>query len=125
MSATRVCSRATKWCCSAGRAMKRSRPGSGRSASARSRTRLTAVSVHECRGGIWMAERRRRRAAAVAGGVIAGVAGAAYGAERAVARRVRKGPAADAARVLDTPIYVDHTLDTFDRGTIYVVEAGE
>ena len=32
---------------------------------------------------------------------------------------------ADAHRALDTPIYVDHRLDSHDRGTIYVVEAGE
>ena len=45
------------------------------------------------------------------------------------AGRGRRGcaatPDADARRALETPIYVDHRLDSHDGGTIYVVEAGE
>jgi pimeloyl-ACP methyl ester carboxylesterase len=65
------------------------------------------------------------RATGIAAGVVGVLGAAAYGAQRALAQRVRRRPDADAARVLDTPIYVDRTLDTFDRGAIYVVEAGE
>ena len=45
--------------------------------------------------------------------------------ERVAAGRVRRNEDADAHRALETPIYVDHRLDSHDRGTIYVVEAGE
>jgi pimeloyl-ACP methyl ester carboxylesterase len=57
--------------------------------------------------------------------VAGGLAGAAYGAQRLVASQVRRQPDADAARALDLPIYLDHRLDTHDRGSIYVAEAGE
>jgi pimeloyl-ACP methyl ester carboxylesterase len=69
--------------------------------------------------------KHRLRAAAIAGGVVAGLGAAVYGAERVVASRVRRRPDAAAGRALEAPIYIDHTFDTFDRGTIYVVEAGE
>jgi pimeloyl-ACP methyl ester carboxylesterase len=65
------------------------------------------------------------RGAAVVGGALAGLAAAAYGAQRVTAARVRRRPDDDAARVLETPIYIDHAIDTHDRGTIYVAENGE
>jgi len=68
---------------------------------------------------------RRLRGAGIAAGVAGATAGALYGAQRLVAARVRSRPDGDAARALETPIYVDHRLDTFDRGSMYVVEAGE
>jgi pimeloyl-ACP methyl ester carboxylesterase len=67
----------------------------------------------------------RLRGAGIAAGVAGAMAGAAYGAQRLVAARVRSRPDDDAARALEAPIYLDHRLDTFDRGSIYVVEAGE
>ncbi len=67
----------------------------------------------------------RLRGAGIAAGVAGVMAGAAYGAQRLVAARVRSRPDDDAARALEAPIYLDHRLDTFDRGSIYVVEAGE
>jgi non-heme chloroperoxidase len=67
----------------------------------------------------------RLRGAGIAAGVAGAMAGAAYGAQRLVAARVRSRPDDDAARALESPIYLDHRLDTFDRGSIYVVEAGE
>ncbi len=63
--------------------------------------------------------------AGLTAGVLAGLAGAAYGAPRLVARRVRRTPDGDAARALDMPAYVEHRVDTHDRGTIYVVERGD
>jgi pimeloyl-ACP methyl ester carboxylesterase len=64
------------------------------------------------------------RRAAIAAGVVGGIAASAYAAERIAARRLRRRPDGDAPRALDAPIYLDHTLDTHDRGTIYVVENG-
>jgi pimeloyl-ACP methyl ester carboxylesterase len=68
---------------------------------------------------------RAVKGAGIAVGVAAAAAGTAYGAGRFVAARVRRRPDADAARSLDAPIYVDHRLETHDRGTIYVVESGD
>jgi pimeloyl-ACP methyl ester carboxylesterase len=62
--------------------------------------------------------------AAIGLGAIGGVAGAAYTAQRLAAARLRRTPDADARRVLTAPMYVDHMLDTHDRGTVYVVETG-
>ncbi len=63
--------------------------------------------------------------AGIAAGTLTGAAGLAYGAQRAVARRMRRVPDGDAQRALDAPTYVDHRLETHDRGTIYVVERGD
>lgn len=63
--------------------------------------------------------------AAVVGGTAAGVAGALWATQRLAAQRLRHRPDRDAARALEAPIYVDHRIDTHDRGTIYVVESGE
>jgi len=63
--------------------------------------------------------------AAIAAGAVGGVAGAAWGAQRVAAMRVRRRPDANAARALDAPGYIDHRIDTHDRGSIYVVENGE
>ncbi len=60
----------------------------------------------------------------IAAGALGGVAGVAYGASRLLAGRLRSAPDGDAPRALDAPAYVDHRLDTHDRGTIYVVEHG-
>src|SRR5258706_5377181 len=38
---------------------------------------------------------------------------------------MRRAHDGDAQRALDAPTYVDHRLDTHDRGTIYVVERGD
>jgi pimeloyl-ACP methyl ester carboxylesterase len=65
------------------------------------------------------------RIAGIAAGAMAGVAGVAYVGERFVAARLRRNPDGDAARALDAPIYVDHRLDAFDGGSIYVVEHGD
>lgn len=65
------------------------------------------------------------KGAIAAAGTIGGLAGAAWATQRLAARRLRNQADDDAARVLDTPMYVDHRLDTHDRGTIYVVESGE
>jgi non-heme chloroperoxidase len=62
--------------------------------------------------------------ASIAAGAIGGVAGAAYVAQRAAARRMRRRPDDGAHRVLEGPMYVDHLIDSHDRGTIYVVENG-
>jgi non-heme chloroperoxidase len=67
----------------------------------------------------------RLRGAGIAAGAVGALAGATYAAQRFAAARVRRRPDADEARVLEAPIYVDHRLETFDRGTMYVVEAGE
>lgn len=63
--------------------------------------------------------------AGIAAGAIGGIAGAIYTAERLAAARLRKRPDSDARRALEAPLYVDHMLDTHDRGTIYVVESGD
>jgi pimeloyl-ACP methyl ester carboxylesterase len=63
--------------------------------------------------------------AAFVGGTIAGIAGAAWATQRLASERLRHRPDREAARALESPIYVDHRLDTHDRGTIYVVESGE
>ena len=65
------------------------------------------------------------KAALVAVGAAAGLAAAGWTAQRVAAERVRRNDDADARRALDTPIYVDHRLDSHDRGTIYIVETGE
>lgn len=60
----------------------------------------------------------------IAAGTLAGVAGAAYVAQRTAAKRMRRAPDGEARRALEAPMYVDHRLDTHDRGSIYVVENG-
>jgi pimeloyl-ACP methyl ester carboxylesterase len=60
----------------------------------------------------------------VAVGAAGALAGAGYFAQRMLARRLRNQPDADAARALAAPVYVDHRLDSFDAGSIYVVERG-
>jgi 3-oxoadipate enol-lactonase len=72
-----------------------------------------------------MSARAVGRGVAVAAGTAVGVVAAAWTAQRVAAGRVRRNDDADASRALDTPIYVDHRIDTHDRGTIYVVESGE
>ena len=62
--------------------------------------------------------------AGIAAGAIGGLAGVAYGAPRVVARRMQRAPDGTAHRALEAPVYIDHRLDTHDRGTIYVVENG-
>ncbi len=62
--------------------------------------------------------------AGIAAGALGGLAGAAYVAQRTAARRMRRGPDGEAGRALDAPVYIDHRLDTHDRGSIYVVENG-
>jgi pimeloyl-ACP methyl ester carboxylesterase len=62
---------------------------------------------------------------AIAAGAVGGLAAAAYAAELLAAARVRRGPDADAARVLDAPMHVDCRLETHDGGSLYVVEAGD
>ena len=66
-----------------------------------------------------------RKSALAAVGAAAGLVAAGWTAQRIAAARVRRLPDADAPRALDAPLYVDHRLDTHDRGTIYVVEAGD
>jgi pimeloyl-ACP methyl ester carboxylesterase len=63
--------------------------------------------------------------ATIAAGALGGVAGAAYVAQRAAARRLRRKPDGGAHRALEGPIYVDHRIDSHDRGVIYVVENGK
>ncbi|MGQ0826092.1 MAG: alpha/beta fold hydrolase [Actinomycetota bacterium] len=72
-----------------------------------------------------MNPRRAGRNAAIAAGAAAALAGAGWVTQKLLAERLRRRPDADAARALATPLYVDHTLDTHDRGTINVVESGE
>jgi pimeloyl-ACP methyl ester carboxylesterase len=72
-----------------------------------------------------MEGRSVKRGTATALGAAAGIAGTAWTAQRVAAARVRREPDGDAHRALETPMYVDHRIDTHDRGTIYVVEAGE
>ena len=71
----------------------------------------------------------RARGLARLGGVALGAAGAIVGAgyagQRVLVRRLRRRPDGDAARALDAPMYVDRRLDSFDGGSIYVVESGE
>src|SRR4051794_3800443 len=62
--------------------------------------------------------------AGIAVGALGALAGIAYGAPRLVARRMQRVPDGDAPRALEADTYVDHMLDTHDRGTIYVVERG-
>ena len=64
------------------------------------------------------------RRVGIAAGTLGGVAGLAYGVQRLAAIRMRRAPDGDARRALDAPEYLDHRLDTPDRGTIYVVERG-
>ena len=60
----------------------------------------------------------------LAAGALGGLAGIAYGAPKVLARRMRRSPDGEARRALEAPVYVDHRLETHDRGTIYVVENG-
>ena len=71
-----------------------------------------------------MNARSVRNGAIGAAGLVSGLAAAAWATQRLAAARIRRAPDADAARALESPIYVDHRLDTHDRGTIYVVESG-
>ena len=64
------------------------------------------------------------RRAGLAAGAVAGLVGTAFAAQRVVANRMRKAPDGDASRALDAASYVDHRLETHDRGSIYVVERG-
>jgi pimeloyl-ACP methyl ester carboxylesterase len=64
------------------------------------------------------------KAAGAAVGVAGALAGAGYFAPRLLASRLRNKPDHDAARALAAPVYVDHRLDSFDGGSIYVVERG-
>ena len=64
------------------------------------------------------------RRVGIAAGTFGSVAGLAYGAQRLAATRMRRAPDGDARRALEAPGYVDHRLETHDRGTIYVVERG-
>ena len=65
------------------------------------------------------------RRVGIAAGTLGGVAGLAYGLQRLAATRMRRAPDGDARRALDAPGYLDHRLETHDRGTIYVVERGD
>jgi pimeloyl-ACP methyl ester carboxylesterase len=65
--------------------------------------------------------RGARNGVVLAGGVVA----SAWAAQRLAAARARRRPDADARRSLDTPLYVDHRLDSHDGGSIYVVESGD
>ena len=65
------------------------------------------------------------KVAGVAVGAAGALAGAGYFAQRMLARRLRNKPDHDAARALAAPVYVDHRLDSFDAGSIYVVEKGD
>jgi pimeloyl-ACP methyl ester carboxylesterase len=65
------------------------------------------------------------RRVGIAAGTLGGVAGLAYGVQRLAATRMRRAPDGDARRALEALGYVDHGLDTHDRGTIYVVERGD
>lgn len=65
--------------------------------------------------------RGARNSLVLAGGVLA----SAWAAQRLAAARARRRPDADAARALETPLYVDHRLDSYDHGSIYVVENGD
>ena len=65
------------------------------------------------------------RRLAIAAGTVGGVAAAGYAAQRIAAGRVRRAPDGDAARVLTSAVYIDHMLDTHDRGTLYVAETGD
>lgn len=60
----------------------------------------------------------------IAAGAVGGLTGIAYGAQRLAARRIRRVPDGDAPGALDWATYVDHRIETHDRGTIYVVENG-
>jgi pimeloyl-ACP methyl ester carboxylesterase len=60
----------------------------------------------------------------IAAGMIGGLAGSAFAAQRVVANRMRRVPDGDAARALEGATYADHRLDTHDGGSIYVVERG-
>jgi pimeloyl-ACP methyl ester carboxylesterase len=63
--------------------------------------------------------------ASIAAGAIGGVAGVAYVAQRAAARRMRRRPDDDAYRALEAPIYVDYRFPTHDGGELYIVENGD
>ena len=65
-----------------------------------------------------------RRRVGIGAAVAAGAAGAAMAGTRLAARWVRREPDADAERVLESPVYTSHLLDTHDRGLINVVESG-
>jgi pimeloyl-ACP methyl ester carboxylesterase len=62
---------------------------------------------------------------AIGAGALGGLAGVAYAAPRLAAAWMRRAPDDGAADVLRAPVsYREHRLDTHDRGTIHVVEAG-
>ncbi len=65
------------------------------------------------------------KVAGVAVGAAGALAGVGYFGQRLLAQRLRRQPDRDAARALEAPTYVDHRLDSFDAGSIYVVEKGE
>jgi non-heme chloroperoxidase len=64
------------------------------------------------------------KVAGIAVGAAAGLSGVGYAGGRLIASRLRHSPDGDAARALEAPMYVDHRLDAFDGGSIYVVENG-
>ena len=64
------------------------------------------------------------KVAGVAIGATGALAGVGYFGQRLLARRLRNQPDYDAARALEAPVYIDHRLDSFDAGSIYVVEKG-
>ena len=58
------------------------------------------------------------RRAAIAAGAVGGVAGLTWAAQRlAAARACGSGPMGLPPASLDAPIYVDHRIDTHDRGS--------
>src|SRR3954470_19673971 len=105
--------------------MKPSARRNGRSAWTRSRTRSCAASAPACRGCTGDRRMSVVKRAGIAAGTAVGVAGATYAAQRYAARRIRRTPDDDARRALDAPMYIDHRIDTRDRGTIYAVENGD
>ena len=68
---------------------------------------------------------RRGSGVAWAGAVVAGVAGAAYGAQRLAAARLRRRADPHAARQLEPSTDAVHDLQSHDGGLIHVIERGE
>src|SRR5262245_53027640 len=107
--------------------MSKSRPPSGRTASAPSRTRSSPASARASRAPIRDVVKVAgiAKRAGVVTGVAAGVAGALYAGERAVAARIRRGGPDDAG---DDPLVPDvdevMRIPTYDGGELYVIERG-
>jgi pimeloyl-ACP methyl ester carboxylesterase len=66
----------------------------------------------------------RTRVGLVAAGVAAGAGALGYAGERYAARRIRRRPDDDAARVLEVPIYTSRTVPSHDGGSLHVVDSG-